>query len=129
MPELEGAEVGAVDPRDAADHLVDDVIVGIEAQMGDDAFGGRARVVAEEAEDADPHGQRRRAAQELEDADHLEADVAGPGECAMNNPPHSNRRCMTDSPESRSSISESMPISRCFRTILLGHRLVARGWS
>ena len=26
---------------------------------------------------------------------------------------HSNRRCLTDSPESRSSTSESMPISRC----------------
>src|SRR5262249_47534468 len=60
-----------------------------------------------------------RAADQLEHADDLEAGVARPGGSRHGSNPHSthsNRRCMTDSPESRSSISESMPISRCLRT-------------
>ena len=55
---LEGAEMGSVDAGDPRKHGVDDVVLRIESQVGDEPLGGRARVIAEEAEDADPDDQR-----------------------------------------------------------------------
>ncbi len=65
------------DARDAGEQFMNDPVMGIEPQMGDDPLGGRARIVTEESEDADPEGERHRAADQLEGADYLESEVSG----------------------------------------------------
>ena len=73
---LECAEMDPIDAGDPRERGMDGLVVRIEPEMADDPLGMRARVVAEEAEDAEPHKQGRRAADQLERADDLQADVA-----------------------------------------------------
>ena len=77
MPASSAAEMRPVDARDAREYLVDDPVVWIEPQVGDEPLRGRSRVVAEEAGDADSDGERHHTADEFEGADHLEAEIAG----------------------------------------------------
>ena len=58
--DLEGAEVRPVDAGDPGDHRVDELVVRIQPEVGDDPLGVRARVVPEEAETPTPTAARLR---------------------------------------------------------------------
>src|SRR5579883_1540308 len=77
--DLQGAELGPTDAGDPGEDLLDKVVVRVKAEVDDDPLGVRPGVVAEEAEDPEPHEQGGRAADQLHRADHPKADVPRPG--------------------------------------------------